>query len=222
MKTLLITGGTGELGSDVVPRLVAAGYRCIVFYRRARKWETLRDKVNSTSLEGVQADLTNEDDVDSAVGRAAESGPLFGLVHLVGGFEMKKVEEATLEDWTRMLSANLTPAFLMARAVIPHLEPGGRIIAIGSASTQKLVAGMGTYLVSKSALNTLADVLAIELKDRKIAVNTILPTALDTPAMRKQMDRSKLVPLDRVAGTILYLLSDAGANVTGSRIVLSA
>jgi NAD(P)-dependent dehydrogenase (short-subunit alcohol dehydrogenase family) len=135
---------------------------------------------------------------------------------------MKKVEEATLDDWMRMLSANLTPAFLMARAVIPHLEAGGRILAISSAATLRLVAGMGTYLVSKSALNTLVEVLALELKDRRITVNAILPTALDTPAMRKQMDRSKLVPLDRVAETILFLLSDAGANLTGSRIVLSA
>jgi NAD(P)-dependent dehydrogenase (short-subunit alcohol dehydrogenase family) len=222
MKSVLITGGTGDLGSAVVPRLIAGGYRCIAFYRRTREWERLRDKVNSENLAGLQADLADEDDVHSAVSRAVESGPIFGLVHLVGGFEMKKVEEATLDDWTRMLSANLTPAFLMARAVIPHLEPGGRIVAISSASTQKLVAGMGTYLVSKSALNTLAEVLAIELKDRKIEVNTILPTSLDTPTMRKQMDRSKLVPLERVAETILFLLSDAGANITGSRIVLSA
>jgi NAD(P)-dependent dehydrogenase (short-subunit alcohol dehydrogenase family) len=222
MKTLLITGGTGELGSDVVPRLIAEDYRCVVFYRRTNDWERLREKVKSENLQGLAADLADEDDVNSAVSRAVDSGPVFGLVHLVGGFEMKKVEEASLDDWMRMLSANLTPAFLMARAAIPHLESGGRIVAISSAVTLRLVAGMGTYLVSKSALNTLMDVLAIELKDRRIAVNTILPSALDTPTMRKQMDRSKLVPLDRVAETILFLLSDAGASITGSRIVLSA
>lgn len=220
IRTVLITGGTGGLGTAVVQRL-SESHRSVVLYRREQEWDRLR--AGTSNVFGIQADVSDESSVNAAVSRAvSEHGRLYGLVHLVGGFEAGKIVESSVETWNRMLALNLTAAFLIARAVAPQLEDGGRIVAISSSASLKPVAGIGAYIVSKAALNALVDVLAIELKDRRITVNAILPSALDTPAMRDQMDRSKLVPLDKVAETILYLLSDSAANVTGSRIVLTA
>lgn len=221
MKQLLITGGTGDLGSAVVPLLVTS-YRCAVLYRRAEEWKKLQEAIGSDRLTGFAADLTDEKSVSSAVAAAAgEGGSFHGLVHLAGGFEPGSIEETPLERWNGQLALNATGAFLVSRAAIPHLSRGGRIIMISSALTQHVTRGAGAYAVSKAALNTLVDVLAVELKDRQITVNAILPTTLDTPANRGGGDIGKLIPLDRVAGTIAFLLSEEASHITGSRLVLS-
>lgn len=221
MKSLLITGGTGDLGTAVVPRLVRS-FRCVVLYRRVEEWKRLQNDAGEADLIGVPADLTDEQSVSAAVASAADqAGPFHGLVHLVGGFEAGKIEETTAQRWNHLLKLNLTAAFLVSRAVIPRLGRGGRIIMVSSASTRRITGGMGAYLVSKGALNTLVEVLATELKDREITVNAILPTILDTPANRSGADSAKLVPLERVADTIAFLLSDGASHLTGSQLVLS-
>lgn len=220
IRTVLITGGTGGLGTTVVQRL-SQSYRCVVLYRREQEWDRLR--AETSNVFGIQADVSDESSVNAAMSRAvSEHGRIYGLVHLIGGFEPGRIAESSVQTWNRMLELNVTAAFLTAKAAAPNLEDGGRIVVISSSASLKPVAGIGAYIVSKAALNALVDVLAIELKDRRITVNAILPSALDTPAMRDQMDRSKLVPLERVAETILYLLSDSAANATSSRIVLTA
>jgi NAD(P)-dependent dehydrogenase (short-subunit alcohol dehydrogenase family) len=221
MKSLLITGGTGDLGNAVVPRLHQY-YRCVVLYRRVEEWERLQKAAGGVGLVGVPADVTDEKSVAAAISSAADqAGPLHGLVHLVGGFEAGKIEETTAERWNHLVKLNLTAAFLVSRAVIPQLSRGGRIIMVSSASTRRITGGIGAYLVTKSALNVLAEVLATELKGREITVNTILPTTLDTPANRNEADPAKLVPLELVADTIAFLLSDGASHLTGSQLVLS-
>ena len=215
-KTVLITGATGGLGEEVT-RCLAEQYRIVGTYRREEEWSKLRQTLRGDAT-GIRVDLTDESSVGEAV---AKAGPLYGLVHLAGGFEAGRIQETKTDTWERMIALNLTSAFLVIRAAIPHLERGGRIVAISSGATERPSGGTAAYTVTKSALNTFIEVLAVELKDRGITANAILPSALDTPAMRQEMDRSKLIPLERVAGTILYLLSDAAANVTGSRIVLT-
>jgi NAD(P)-dependent dehydrogenase (short-subunit alcohol dehydrogenase family) len=220
VKSLLITGGTGDLGNAVVPRLHQS-YRCVVVYRRVEEWERLQKAAGGGGVVGVAADVTDETSVAGAISSAADqAGPFHGLVHLVGGFEAGKIEETSAERWNHLLKLNLTAAFLVARAVIPQLSRGGRIIMVSSASTRRITGGIGAYLVSKGALNVLVEVLAAELKGR-ITVNAILPTTLDTPANRKEADPAKLVPLEHVADTIAFLLSDAASHLTGSQLVLS-
>jgi len=204
VKSLLITGGTGDLGHAVVPRLLR-DYRCVVAYRSAEAWTKLRDSAASDRLAGID-DLARLD------------GPLYGIVLLAGAFTMGSSEV----DFATMLDANLMATVHAVTAALPHLEDGGRIVAISSAATLTQPAGMAAYVASKSALNAYLEVLAHEVQPRRITVNAILPTALDTRAMRGVMSRELLIPLDRVAETIAFLLSDAAASITGQLIAMSA
>ena len=211
METILITGGTGGLGTAVVKRL-AADYRCVVLYHGQSGFDALQKVAD---VEGVSADVSNEADVAQAV---ASIGELYAVVHLVGGF-------ATGDDadtWAKMVALNITAAANVTRAAIPHLAKGGRIVAISSSATLDRPPGLAAYVVSKSALNALVEVLAVELKDRAITVNALLPNSLRTPAMLSQAGADKLVPIERVAETIAWLLSDAAANVSGALIPLRA
>lgn len=195
MKTLLITGGTGGLGTVVVKRL-ERHYRCVLLTR---------------------ADLTNEKTLRAAISKPDAA---YGLVHLAGGFAPGPVAETKLETWNEMLASNTTLAFLVIREASRRLERPGRIVAISSEASLKKSPGAAAYTVSKSALNALIEVTAAEVAGSGITANAICPGTLDTPASRAAMPDARRVPLERVADLIEFLLSDAAANINGALIPL--
>jgi NAD(P)-dependent dehydrogenase (short-subunit alcohol dehydrogenase family) len=193
MRKLAITGGTGGLGTAVVERL-SLDYDCVVLGHK-------------------DIDVTSEDSVRSAF---AGLGELYGLVHLVGGFAPGKLADTSLETWSKMLSLNLTAAFLVMREALPRLTRPGRIVAVSSIATLTPSGGSVAYSVAKSALNSLVQSVAADQRGTGITANAVLPDSMATPVMLKEMDASKLVPLERVAETIAFLLSDGAAGVTGT------
>ncbi|MDQ3283805.1 MAG: SDR family oxidoreductase [Acidobacteriota bacterium] len=199
MQTVAITGASGGLGTHVVERL-SREYRCVALNR---------PEVDVTDERSVRAALNKIDD-------------LYALVHLVGGFAAGNVADTPTETWTQMLSMNLTGAFIAIREALPRLTRPGRIVAISSIATLTPSAGTAAYSISKSALNTLVQTVAIEQRGTGITANAVLPDAMATPAMLKEMDASKLVPLEHVSETIAFLLSDRAAGVTGMLVAVRA
>ena len=206
MKTIVVTGGTGGLGTTVVSRL-SREYRCVVLYRGTPP----------AGVTGVQADLLDEASVRAAF---EQTGGIYALVHLAGGFAPGDVASTALDTWTQMLSLNATAAFLAIREALPRLTRPGRIVAVSSISSVDRAKGVAAYTVSKAALNALVETTALETRGSGITVNAILPESMATPAMLASMDASELVPLDRVAETIAFLLSGAAANISGALIPL--
>jgi len=123
-----------------------------------------------------------------------------------------------------MMELNLTAAFVAVRETLAVMDRArvGRIIAVSSEATLTKARGSVAYTVAKSGLNVLIELVARELRGTSITANAILPSSLDTPSMRGSVAREKLVPLERVADTIAFLLSDAAANVNGALIPLTA
>ncbi|HKS22684.1 MAG TPA: SDR family NAD(P)-dependent oxidoreductase [Thermoanaerobaculia bacterium] len=195
MKTLIVTGGTGGLGTTVVGRL-ARDYDCVLLGRD---------------------DFATDETLRAAVAR---NGAPYGLVHMAGGY----AGGISAETWDRMMSLNLTLAFRAIRATLAAMrrDQPGRIVAISSEATITKSAGAAAYVVSKTALNALIEMTAAELAGTPITANALLPGTLDTPASRKAMPDAPRVPLERVAETIGFLLSDAGASVNGALIRLQA
>src|SRR6202011_924052 len=146
------------------------------------------------------------------------------LVHVVGAFAGgKSVAETDDAMWEQMQELNLTAAFYVLRAAIPHLRKSGsgRVVAIGSLAAVEPHAGLGAYVTFKSALVALVRTVALENKDAGLTANVILPGTMDTPANRKAMpgaDFSKWVRPATVAGLIIWLASDAGKDVNGAAI----
>lgn len=195
MKTLLVTGGTGGLGTTVVARLQRE-YRCVLLGR---------------------AELASDETTRAAMAKAA---PCYGLVHLAGGFSAASVADTTTEAWNEMLALNTTLAFQVFREALRVLERPGRIVAISSIASLTKPKGIAAYVVSKGALNALVEATAAEVAGSGITVNALLPGSLDTPASRKSTPNAKLVPLDRVAESIMFLLSNAAASINGALLPL--
>jgi NAD(P)-dependent dehydrogenase (short-subunit alcohol dehydrogenase family) len=220
-RGVIVTGGTGGLGTEVVRRLLRDEV-CVVLYHDAESFDALRDAVGgSGQLHGVSCDLADETSVIAAMQEAAAHVEPFALVHLVGAFAPGSLEETKSALWQQMLSVNLTAAFFVFREFVRCFKgESGRIVAISSEATISKGPGTIAYSVAKSALNALVETTANELRSKRITVNALAPSSLDTPAMRRSADRSTLVPLERVTETIAFLLSDAAAGISGAVIPL--
>lgn len=194
VKTLIVTGGTGGLGTVVTERL-ARDYHLVLLSR-------------------PEVDLMDEASVRDAVSRV--DAP-YGLVHLAGGFAGGNVADTTTEAWQQMIALNLTSSFVVIREVLARMrrDQPGRIIAISSMATVTK-RGAVAYTVAKTGLNALIEVTAKELASTPITVNALVPTTLDTPASRAAMPNARRVPLGDVAETISFLLSDAAASINGA------
>lgn len=199
MKKLIITGGTGGLGETVVARL-QRDYECILLRHR-------------------DVDLHDAASVRAALAKIDEP---YGLVHMAGGYAGGSVSETDDATWQQMIGLNLTSSFNVIRETLARMrrDQAGRIIAISSEATKTKPKNAAAYAISKTGLNTLIELTAKELAGTGITANALLPGTLATAAMRKEMPDAKLVPLDRVAESIVFLLSDAAASINGALIPL--
>jgi NAD(P)-dependent dehydrogenase (short-subunit alcohol dehydrogenase family) len=224
-RAVIVTGGTGALGSALVLHLLGLGTRVAVPYREARGWRALQQAAGSGSaLVGFEADLGSAAGARTFVEAAFGAlGTLDGLALTAGGWAGgAPFEQAEPEEWTRMLGQNLDTAAHVCRAALPHLvEQRGSIVAVGSRAAETGGAGMAAYAVSKLALHGLVRVLALENRERGVRVNAVLPGTIDTPANRRAMpqaDRSSWTPPEAIARTIAFLLSPDSAPITGALV----
>ena len=218
-KIALVTGASGGLGTHVTKALLDAGFGVVGLSPKIKQSES--DHPNFTAL------AASLDSLDAAKKAADTVIALFRkidvLAHLVGGFAGgQNVADTDDATFRLMFDMNLTSAFHILRAVIPHMrKTGGRIIAIGSRAAEDPGPGVGAYSASKAALVSLMRTVALENKDVGITANVILPGTMDTPANRKAMpgaEISQWVQPASVASLIVWLAGDAGKDVTGAAI----
>jgi len=222
-QTSIVTGGTGGLGSAVVGRLLADGWRVVVPWVAERELERVE---RQEGLELIQADLFDPGAVESVVTAAAGAAdaPLRALVNLIGGFAVgERVHQTPVEEFERQFRLNLHPGYLMTAACVPHLLElgGGAIVYVGARAALQPFAGAAGYVASKAAVIAFAQAVAVEYKDDGIRANAILPSVIDTPANRAAMpnaDHDRWVKPTEIAGVIAHLLSEDSAAVSGAAI----
>ncbi|MCC7154917.1 MAG: SDR family oxidoreductase [Bryobacterales bacterium] len=219
-RTVLITGATGGLGRTVTQTFLDAG---AAVYGVVRKWK--RDEIPAGAFKPVEADVTKAADCRASLARVlAEANRLDAVVHLAGGFAGgSRVEETDEATWDHMLNLNLRSAFLLFREALPVMRGArhGRLIAIGSRVGAEPAASMAAYVASKAALHALIQAIAAETKGTGITANALLPSIIDTPANRAAMpqaDFSKWVAPRSIAACLVWLASDASADVTGALV----
>lgn len=232
-KVALITGGARGIGASCTRLLARAGAQVGIAYR-SRDAEALA-LVEEITKSGGRAfahrgDLSQKLANESFVHAAVEQ---FGGVDIFVGNSgiwpdvPRSVAELDDERWRHTLATNLDGMFFGARAVIPHLRNGGRMIFISSTAGQRGEAGHADYAASKGAMISFVKSLAVELGPRDITVNSVAPGWVDTDAVTKPFageGRGRIeaaIPLGRVAspddiaGPVLFLASPLARHVTG-------
>jgi NAD(P)-dependent dehydrogenase (short-subunit alcohol dehydrogenase family) len=150
---------------------------------------------------------------------------LDALVNTVGGFAGGALLDTEERAWDGMLTLNLRSAYLCCRAALPPMLAAGRgrIVNVASRSVVPPTGGFVAYTVSKAGVIALTQALAHEVRARGVTVNAVLPSTMDTEANRRAMpdaDRSGWVTPDSVARAILFLMSDAAADVSGTLLAV--
>ena len=223
-KRIVITGGTGGLGSAVVKAFADAGAACEVTTRRAET--SASDRVRYHVV-----DLADE----AAVTRFYETvgSGLWASIHLVGAFDAGPVAETSLEKFRGMFDTNAVTCFLCCREAIKAMRKrsaggagggvaaGGRIVNVGSRPAVLATGGMIAYTAAKAAVASMTQTLADEVKAEGIFVNAVVPSLMDTPANRAAMptaDFAKWPKVEDVARAILFLASAENALTTGALV----
>jgi NAD(P)-dependent dehydrogenase (short-subunit alcohol dehydrogenase family) len=220
-RHVVVTGGTGALGTATVGALIEAGAVCHVPYidRAEADRFALRNHAKVELIADI--DLAQE----AAVARLYGSVPrLWASIHLVGGFAMAPVAETTKSDLMKQVEMNFVTAFLCCGGAVKTMTAagaGGRIVNVATrpALEWRAGAGMAAYTASKAAVAALTVALAEEVVKAGILVNAIAPSTMDTPANRRSMpkaDHAAWAKVEEVAATILFLASPENRVTRGA------
>src|SRR5690348_10511715 len=233
-KVAFVTGGAVGIGRGIVKALSDAGSSVAFTWRE----HAVEGKELLASLEelgrpalGLELDVTISDDVESAIDEVvARFGALDILVNNAGGLIAREAVHSMSNDlWRRVIDVNLSSAFFCARAVVPRLPIGGRIINVSSLAAHNGGGeGNTAYAAAKAGMLGLTRALAKELAPRRITVNAVAPgLILDTPFHEKftpleaQASAIAGLPLrragypDDVAGAVSWLCTTAAEWITG-------
>jgi NAD(P)-dependent dehydrogenase (short-subunit alcohol dehydrogenase family) len=226
-QLVLVTGGTGALGSAVTRAFLEAGAQVAVTYRSRREYDDLQNAASAqrARLRGHEVDVTDEAAMLRLVGALeAEFPRLLGLVNAVGGYAggmtLWEMESAGLE---RMLALNLRSAFVGARSVLPVLlrQRSGCIVNVAARSALEAPGGVGAYAASKAAAVALMHSLAMDLRGTGVRVNSVLPNIIDTAANRRDMPHANFAAWtkpEEIARVILVLCTADAQAINGAAI----
>jgi len=218
-RHVVVTGGTGALGSAVVGALIEAGAVCHVPVHDLKGAERFPYREHAQVKLASVGDLADGDAVTRLYGDISH---VWASIHIAGGFAAAPVAATSKADLMRQIETNFVTCFLCCRAAVTAMaEAGGRIVNVAArpALEWRSGAGMAAYTASKAAVAALTVALAEEVAKQDILVNAVAPSIMDTPANRKAMpkaDHAAWPKVEEVAATILFLASPENRVTRGA------
>lgn len=220
-RHVVVTGGTGALGTAVLDALLRAGARCRVPYRDEQSI------ARSPHRDDPRASFVRIDDLaDEAQVTRFYDGfeDLWASIHIAGGFAAAPIARGDKALLTDQLEANVVSAYLCSRAAAMALRrrgSGGRIVNVAArqALEPRLGSGSVAYTIAKAGVAALTAALGAELAKEGILVNAVAPSIMDTAANREAMPKADFASWPKtaeVAATILFLASPANAVTQGA------
>ena len=232
MRTI-ITGGASGIGLATAKLLHTRGASICVIDLKAEDEFFSNERVFF-----IAANLANPDEAAAAVKSAANKMQgVNALVNNAGIQRYGKADETSIELWNEVLAINLTAAFTMSKACIPHFRQagGGAIVNVSSVQAHGAQQGAVAYVTSKHALLGLSRALAVDHAAEGIRTNCVCPGSVDTPMWRWSVSLDPnpnsvieaceaMHPMGRVAQpheiaeVIAFLLSDQASFMNGESV----
>ena len=244
-KVVLITGGGTGIGNAIAERFVGEGAKICISGRRQEMLDKVARSLPAGTVATCPGDVTKYKDVERMVETALKFGGRLDVVVNNAGIDPGgTVTDVDVELWRQVIEINLTGAFLVMKAAIPHMIKGGggSIINISSLGGLRCLPGMAAYCSSKAALIMLTKQAALDYGPFKVRCNAVCPGATRTAMLEEALSPlaqtlstdvdgvfariSSNVPLRRVAapdeisGICSYLASDDSSFMTGSVLLI--
>jgi gluconate 5-dehydrogenase len=235
-RTALVTGSTRGLGRAIAEGFAAAGAALVINGRDPDKTEAAAQEMRDAGMtvRAAAFDVTDEKAVEAVFRDLdAEGIEIDILVNNAGIQHRQPMVELALADWQRVIDTNLTSAFLLGREAAKRMIPRGRgkVINIGSLTSELARATVIPYTVAKGGIRLLTKGMAAEWTPHGIQANAIGPGYMLTEmnaALTSNPDFDAWVKgrtpagrwgrPDELVGTAIYLASDASNYVSGQLI----
>jgi len=232
-RVAFVTGGSRGIGAGIVRRLASEGAAVAFTYQRSSAVaEALAASVRAEGgrAQAYQADAADTAALTQAIDDVArEFGRIDILVSNAGILRLGSVEELSLEDFDQTLAVNVRAVFVAAKAALPYMGEGGRIINIGSVNADRVpFPGAAAYAMSKSALKGLVQGMSRDLAPRGITVNNVQPGPVNTDmnpedsdfatALHGVMALQRHARPEEIGAMVAYLASPEAAFVTGASL----
>lgn len=233
-----VTGAGSGIGRAIALALAAAGARISVLdINTVGGAETVAIiQTKGGEAVAIRCDTADGGSVAEAAARSAqEFGPCHVLVNNAGVLRPGPLDTLSLEDWTKLLSVNLTGYFLCAQAFGRQMRTHGRgaLVHVGSVAADHAASSGGAYCVAKAGVAMLSQQLAVEWGIHGIRSNVVHPGLILTPMSQAFYDqpghterRSQAIPLGRIgrpediAEAVVFLVSERSAYITGQNLTV--
>ena len=238
-KVAVVTGASKGIGAGIAKTLAAAGAAVVVNYSSDKSGADAAvaaiEQAGGKAV-AVQANVSQAADVDRLFTETLNAyGQVDILVNNAGVFAFAPLEAIAEDEFHRQFNTNVLGTILTTQAAAKHFGPdGGSIVNLTSVASVAAMPTSGVYSASKSAVDTLTRIFAMELAPKKIRVNAVAPGMTQTEGfeamnMPDEMltAMSASIPMGRVgqpadiAQSVLFLASDDASWITGERLTAS-
>ncbi len=241
-KVAIVTGIGAGIGEAIALRFAEEGAKQILNDLNDKNARAVLEKVRA---KGGQAELVVGDISQESTGQALAAAAIhhFGridvLVNNAADFTQASVEDATVEQWLKVLGVNVVGTALVSKHAIPHMKKnGGSIVNIASMSGFIAQPNFATYNSSKGAQIQMTKCMALDLAPWNIRVNAICPGCIVTSASYREIERmgltfeqwrdemaplhllNRLGEVNEVANPVLFLASDEASFITGTTLMV--
>lgn len=237
-KTALVTGGSRGIGLELARFLLEEGALVAIC---ARKKEGLdlayQDLGQHQNLLLIQSHIAKEEEVEELFSKVIERYSKLDILFNNVGMNLLTDSIATTELslWQKIIDSNLSGTFLCSREAsqIMKQQGHGKIVNISSIAARKASPGMGVYGIAKAGIEMMTKVLASELSDCNIQVNTVAPGMVRTDfsklfwsnpdfytELTKGIPAKRIAEINEVVHPALFLASEGANFITGQTIVV--
>ncbi len=232
-KVAVITGGSSGIGLATAKRFVEEGAHVVITGRREKELKEAAAAIGK-NVTTVVGDVSSLEDLDRLYGVVKEKhGHIDVLFANAGAGTIAPLAVATEAHFDQTFDVNVRGMFFTVQKALPLFKDGGSIILNSSVSNVLGLPGFTAYAASKAAVRNFARGWTMELKDRKIRVNSMSPGAIDTPALAtttgltaEQAEQAVAqftaqIPMGRrglpeeIAAAVAFLASDESSYITG-------
>jgi 3-oxoacyl-[acyl-carrier protein] reductase len=227
MPSALVTGSAKGIGRAILLALAQQGYDVAVHYRSSlSEAQAVANEAASLGVKTtlLQADVTKPDEAQHLVQQAHDTfGRLDVLVNNVGNYHKGPLAELTVEQWHEMFNSNLNAVFYTCQAAAPLMqENGGRIVNIGFAGTENLVARPRSvaYVIAKTGVLLYSKALAKSEAVNNITVNVVSPGVIENSISQpiEDIPMKRTGTFDELVSAVMYFLSPEARYVTGTNL----